>query len=158
MLLHSSEGHLNIPPASVKGCHLAHGQDLRVEDVGQVTVERGSHAELHQPHGVGCLVLAVHAQPHQRIQRLTLLVEHMTDVVGGVGSAARNPVVVVVGEVVEPGEAVVAQVSQNEALGRQVLHHLHGGVRLVLIRVSAVNDPPPLLKPHVEQGAKPPWQ
>jgi hypothetical protein len=109
------EGQLDIPAAGVQARDVEHGEQGGIGDVGEVVAQVAALTKLHQAHQVGCAVSAVGAEPNQRIQRLALLVEDVHDAIGGALTQTREPPIALAGEVVEPREAEVAQVGQNEA-------------------------------------------
>ena len=80
---------------------------------------------------------AVGAQPDQPVEGVTVLVVGVEDLVAGLGPVARDPVVAGLGQVVEPLDAEVLQVGQEQALGGQPGEQGARGDLVVLVGVLA---------------------
>lgn len=106
------EREFKIPALGVQARDIDHGQFQRIEDIDAVHAQPVAIAKAHQAHwptGAGDMY---RAEPDQCIQDHAVAVIDMQHLIAGLLAVATDPVVAAFAEVVEPGEAEVAQVEE----------------------------------------------
>jgi len=82
---------------------------------------------------------------------VVVLIEHMRHLVAGLVAQAREPVVALVRQSIEPGKGEIPQISQDQATAGQGGHHLSRHHLVILVRILNVPHSPPLLSADVKQ-------
>src|SRR6266487_2948389 len=133
------EGHFDIPAPSIQACHIGH----ILEKLLPVPV-------LHQTHQIRILVGAVDSQPDQRIQGVVLLIQDVLDLIARLGFEPGDPVVALIGEILEPLETKVAQVRQDQTARGQVLQQQERIERAIAKGIGKQLHMSPLLTTYIK--------
>ena len=112
-VLDGQKGQFDIPTPRVEPGDLAHGQLERVEHIGEVHAQLVTIAKAHQAHGPTGVGAMLRTQPDQGVQDHTLLIIDMQQLVAGLLTIATDPVEATFSQIVEPGEAEVAQIEEQ---------------------------------------------
>ena len=97
-------------------------------------------------------VSAVCSQPHDAVEHLAPLIEDVYHLVAGLCPQPAQPVIAPLREPVEPGEAEVSQVCNQQCPHRHLCRQITRHHLLVLLWVRLKPDGPPLLASHVERA------
>src|SRR4051812_24869415 len=80
-----------VPTAMIEIGNLVERELPRVNDIGDVAMQRAIDTKLHQAHGMSRTVSAVFAQPDEGIERASLLIINMNHFKARLFSKARHP-------------------------------------------------------------------
>ncbi len=91
VLFEHAEGQFDIPAPRVQLSDVGQRELLRIEHIGQVTIQPSVVVKLHQPHWIFRPIGPVAAQPHDGIQDPVALIEEMAHLHAGVIGVATDP-------------------------------------------------------------------
>src|SRR6266487_3729649 len=144
------EGHFDIPAPSIQACHMGQGQTCWIEHIGHILEKLLPVPVLHQTHQIRILVGAVDSQPDQRIQGVVLLIQDVLDLIARLGFEPGDPVVALIGEILEPLETKVAQVRQDQTARGQVLQQQERIERAIAKGIGKQLHMSPLLTTYIK--------